>query len=135
MREQGVPRVQERFFDPASSRSAASHNSRPGALRQMTLRALRCDGRVPRKSRYSRSGKPPLPDQRSRGRDRGFPEEQLGLFSHPSSLTGRLRGNAGKMSATAEAPVAAPAPCCEVKENRGADSKSVPLIHPGAVFP
>jgi len=38
-----------------------SHNSRLGALRQMTLRALRCDGRVPRKSRYSRSGKPLLP--------------------------------------------------------------------------
>jgi len=46
----------------------------------MTLRALRCDGRVPRKSRYSRSGKPPLPDRPSRGRDRGFPKEQL---EHP----------------------------------------------------
>ena len=62
----------------------------------MALRALRCDGRVPRKSRYSRSGKPPLPDQCSRGRDRGFPEERSGLFSHPSSLTGSRQGNAGK---------------------------------------
>jgi len=62
----------------------------------MALRVLRCDGRVPRKSRYSRSGKPPLPDQCSRGRDRGFPEERSGLFSHPSSLTGSRQGNAGK---------------------------------------
>lgn len=73
-----------------------SHNSHLALLKQMTLRALRCDGRVPRKSRYSRSGKPPLLDRRPRGRDRGFPEEQSGLFSHPSSLTDRRRRIAGK---------------------------------------
>ena len=84
-----------------------SHNSRRTALRQMTLRALRCDGRVPRKSRYSRSGKPPLPDQCSRGRDRGFPEEQLENVSGPQALPFQ-KAKSGNVFATAGAPVAAP---------------------------
>jgi len=82
----------------------------------MTLRALRCDGRVPRKSRYSRSGKPPLPDQCSRGRDRGFPEEQLENVSGPQALRFQ-KAKSGNVFATAGAPVAAP--CAITLETAG----------------
>jgi len=37
------------FFDPAASRSAATAKLAPAALRQLPLRSLRFDGRVPEK--------------------------------------------------------------------------------------
>ncbi len=56
----GHPSRSEAFFSTLQRLAPLqSHNSHLAVLRQMTLRALRCDGRVPRKSRYSRSGKPP----------------------------------------------------------------------------
>ncbi len=60
-----------------------SHNSRLAALRQMTLRALRCDGRVPRKSRYSRSGKPPSPTDVRGGATGGFQRSNWDFFPIP----------------------------------------------------
>jgi len=107
-----------------------SHNSRLAALRQMTLRALRCDGRVPRKSRYSRSGKPPLPDEHSRGRDRGFPEEQLENVSGTQALRFQ-KAKTGNVFATAGAPVAAPSALIRIKKKNhgeGTGLKSAPFF-------
>jgi hypothetical protein len=59
-----------------------SHNSHRAVLRQMTLRALRCDGKMPRKSRYSRSGKPPPPDVRG-GATGGFQRSNQDFFPIP----------------------------------------------------
>ncbi|PKN32678.1 MAG: hypothetical protein CVU61_16995, partial [Deltaproteobacteria bacterium HGW-Deltaproteobacteria-19] len=51
----------------------------------------------------------PLPGRRSRGRDRGFPEEQLENVSGPQALRFQ-KAKGGNVFATAGAPVAAPAP-------------------------
>ena len=86
-----------------------SHNSRPGALRQMTLRALRCDGRVPRKSRYSRSGKPASPADVRGGATGGSQRSDQKTFPDPR-LIGFRRRRKETFSRRREPPWQPPAP-------------------------
>jgi hypothetical protein len=75
-----------------------------GSLRQMTLRALRCDGRVPRKALFALR-EAPLPDGHSRRRDGGSQGAIGKRFLTPGSRFQKAKS--GNVFATAGA-VAAP---------------------------